>query len=187
MKDETLHFQSHEALDAWLKNLPEYEEWGVGKAKSSNDLWAELEAGETQLTLDGRRRVRVVTGLIHPSPQDPRVLLELSQELADGRKRTRKRPMAEKIQSDENPLTSLYRGLREELRLEADCVDLLRNDPIFIVEERTSNSYPGLTSIYDLYQYEIVCRGLPEKDFTVTEPCGNRSATWGWRELPASL
>ena len=140
MKDETLTFENLEALDSWLKNLPEYEQWGVGKAKSSSDLWAELQAQETHITLDGRRRVRVVTGLIRPSHTDPRILLELSQELADGRKRSRNRPMAEKIQGDEDPITSLYRGLQEELRLEAGQIDFVEDEPSFTVEERTSNS-----------------------------------------------
>jgi len=185
MTDTTLQFESHEELDNWLKQLPEYSEWGVGKAKSSLDLWAELQAGETLLTHNGVRRVRVVTGWIRRSAGDERILLELSQELSDGRKRSRKRPMGEKIQGTETPLHTLYRGLREELRLEAKAVLLLKDEPQYRLEERSSNSYPGLTSIYDLYQYDVLCKELPEEDFTIVEPCGSRSATWGWRERPA--
>ena len=185
MSKTTLQFESHQELDSWLKQLPEYDEWGVGKAKSSQDLWAELQAGETQLTPDGVRRVRVVTGWIRRSAGDEHILLELSQKLSDGRKRSRKRPMGEKIQGQESPLHTLYRGLREELRLEAESVQLLKDEPQYRVEERNSNSYPGLTSIYDLYRYDVLCKDLPEEDFTIVEPCGSRSATWGWREGPA--
>ena len=92
--------------------------------------------------------------------------------------------MGEKIQGQESPLHTLYRGLREELQLESHAIELLQENPEHQVEERTSNSYPGLRSIYDLYRYEMVCRELPENDFTVVEPCGNRSATWGWRARP---
>ena len=184
MTEKTIEFGSYEELNRWLQRLPEYEQWGVGKAKSSRDLWAELQAGETQLTACGRRRVRVVTGWIRRSTDDERILLELSQELGDGRIRSRKRPMGEKIQGQETPLRTLYRGLEEELQLDASSIELLHREPYHHVEERTSNSYPGLSSIYDLYRYEILCRKLPEDDFTVVESCGSRSATWGWRIRP---
>ena len=184
MTENTIQFESHDELDAWLQRLPEYAQWGVGKAKSSEDLWAELQAGETQLTVCGKRHVRVVTGWIRRSAEDQRILLELSQQLGDGRTRSRKRPMGEKIQGEETPLKTLYRGLQEELQLTATEIEFLKSDPYHHVEERTSNSYPGLRSIYDLYRYEVLCRTLPDHDFTVVESCGSRSATWGWRPQP---
>ena len=177
-------FKSLEELQAYLKALPEYDSWDTGSAKSVDNLWRELELGESMIAQDGSRKVRVVVGELRSSPASELRLVELEQTLADGRKRVRStRPMAEKMIGNEEPRTALNRGLFEELGLTTDDFSLLTTEPLTSTTSRLSSSYPGMLSYYQRFIFQVITSALPHEDFTITEPDGIRSATWGWRKI----
>ena len=175
-------FKAFGPLSTYLKSLPEYASWGQGLAKTPENLWHEIQQGESTMTQSGVRKVRVVVGELSQSPSGETRLLELEQTLADGRKRVRSaRPMAEKIIGSEAPLTALKRGLYEELGLNPGDFELVNPQPVVSSIVRLSTSYPGIMSYYDRYIFRVVTSALPGHDFAITEPDGIRSATWGWR------
>ena len=106
---EPIQFKVIDELKTYLQSLPEYEAWGRGSAKSVEHLWEEIRLGESVITQEGARKVRVVVGELRQSTTSDLRLVELEQTLSDGRKRVRsRRPMAEKIIGDENPMRCDY-------------------------------------------------------------------------------
>ena len=180
---EPVQFKVIDDLNTYLQALPEYEAWGNGSAKSVAHLWEEIRLGESVITQEGARKVRVVVGELRQSTTSDLRLVELEQTLSDGRKRVRsRRPMAEKIIANENPMAALERGLLEELNLKSGDYALISPTPEASLTSRLSDSYPGMLSHYERYIFQVVSSGLPQEDFTITEPDGIRSATWGWRQ-----
>jgi hypothetical protein len=178
-----LKFGGLDELEAYLQKLPEYEAWGLNNAKSVQSLWEEIQLGESAINQAGQRLVRVVVAEIRRQVGGDKILMELEQTLADGRKRIRsQRPMAEKIIDQENPKLALVRGLAEELSLQEPDYSILTPEPVVSKTSRMSGSYPGVMSQYERYIYQVLAPNLPEEDFTIVEPDGIRSATWGWRE-----
>ena len=101
-----LTFEGLEELEAYLQKLPEYAAWGLNNAKSVQSLWEEIQLGESTINPSGDRLVRVVVAEVRRHVGGDKMLLELEQTLADGRKRVRsQRPMAEKIIGQESPKT----------------------------------------------------------------------------------
>ncbi len=146
-------------------------------------LWTEIQLGESAINQNGHRLVRVVVAEVRRQPGGDKILVELEQTLADGRKRVRsQRPMAEKIIGQESPQAALVRGLAEELDLQKSDYSILAHEPLISKTSRMSGSYPGVMSQYERLIFQVVAPNLPLEDFTVVEPDGVRSATWGWRE-----
>lgn len=171
-------------MTTYLEALPEYDSWGQGSAKSPQNLWEELQLGESVVTQGGFRKVRVVVGELRQSPTSDMRLVELEQTLSDGRRRVRStRPLAEKIIGSESPLTALKRGLFEELGLSVSDFNLLNPHPVTSSISRLSDSYPGMMSHYERFIFQVVTSALPQSNFTITEPDGIRCATWGWRKV----
>ena len=181
--NKSLTFGDLDELEAYLQKLPEYAAWGLNNAKSVRNLWEEIQLGESTISTDGHRLVRVVVAEIRRQVGGDKILMELEQTLADGRKRIRsQRPMAEKIIAEESPRAALLRGLSEELSLEQGDYSILSPEPIVSKTSRMSGSYPGVMSQYERHIFQVLAPGLPLEDFTIVEPDGLRSATWGWRE-----
>lgn len=175
-------FDNFKELDAYLQKMPEYSEWGRNNAKSPQNLWEEIEAGESSITPDGKRVVRVVVCEVKRGPAEQKILMELEQTLADGRKRVRPhRPMAEKIIGPETALEALERGLLEELSLKPADYIILNTHPTSSITTRLSDSYPGMMSQYERFIFKVISEKLPIEDFTIKEPDGIRMASWGWR------
>ena len=131
-------FPTPQALSAWLRERGvSTESWGKGSAKSVEDLWEEVQAGESELFEQKEeeqqraptpppppppttplRRVRVVS-LTLLSPDDPPLALaEASQALPDGRVRRRGLlPLSEKMCAADGGCwrQAAERGVREEL------------------------------------------------------------------------
>jgi len=175
-------FDAFEELDAYLQKMPEYSEWGKNNAKSPQNLWEEIEAGESTITPDGKRVVRVVVCEIKRSAAEQKILMELEQTLTDGRKRVRpQRPMAEKIIGSDTALETLERGLLEELSLKPGDYTILTTQPTCSIKTMLSGSYPGMMSQYERFIFGVISEKLPIEDFTIKEPDGIRTASWGWR------
>ncbi|WP_374689711.1 NUDIX domain-containing protein [Promineifilum sp.] len=175
-------FADPAALEAWLRGhgLP-LDVWGQGRAKRVADLWAECAAGETTLHDDPlQRRVRVAQVLIR---RGERLLIEVEQEMTDGRRRARLLPPSEKLKGEESPLAAAARCLAEELGLAGRDVKLRElGQPARRVVD--SPSYPGLPTIYLIYTVEATADALPEADFwrdNVAQGDVVRRHLWGWR------
>lgn len=178
-----LKFRGIEELEAYLQKLPEYEAWGLNNAKSVQSLWQEIQLGESVINHAGKRLVRIVVAEIRRQIGGDKILMELEQTLADGRKRVRpQRPMAEKIIGEESPKVALVRGLAEELSLKESDYSIVTPQPLVSKTNRMSGSYPGVMSQYERHIFQVLAPNLPLENFTVVEPDGVRSATWGWRD-----
>lgn len=147
-------------------------------------------------------------------------LLNTWQQLSNGKKKTRNCLLSEKLMTHEVPVQDnlmaiCRRALSEELGyLEDASYELGRGRPApsrdaahagnleveraefidYQVEAMERGSYPGLVTTYHLYTVDIICRGLPERDFCsleFREPDPQTGATelkyvhsWSWLEWP---
>jgi hypothetical protein len=122
-------------------------------------------------------------------------LLNTWQQLSSGKKKTRNCLLSEKLMTDEVPVQDhlmdvCRRALAEEMGfLEDASFELKRGRTVpnqdsahpgnleveraefidYQVEVMQRGSYPGLVTMYHLYTVDIICRGLPEKDFNSLE------------------
>lgn len=128
--------------------------WGKGEAKSLEDYYKELQAGESVIGIDSHgmyRKISVVKMLI----EDPErgVLIEDYQILPDGRRRERGQPPGGKICANEMPIEALFREMSEELNLgKGDFT------PVFYDthgERRNSKSFPGLDTFYEIHTAKV--------------------------------
>ncbi len=183
-----LAFADAAALAAWLRatGVP-LETWGQGGAKTAADLWREVAAGETTLRDDPpRREVRVAQVFIR---RGGRVLMEIEQEMTDGRRRVRDWPPSEKFKRKENAVAAARRCLAEELGLDVSP-DALCEEGELYTRQSDSPSYPGLPTLYRVYTIAIDVAhlpvpGLPHGDFWRDNSAANdpiRRHLWGWRE-----
>lgn len=159
--------------------------WGTGTAKSVENLWEELNRGETRL--HAAPLVRVITGVVQVIVQDDdgRTLVEAEQIFNDGRRRQRGMPPAEKMLPGEKVCDAALRCLNEELDLSAEQVTLLPETYTCKTEQRPSWSYPGLDSYYTIHQVAAQVSGLPEDSFSTSETVeGGESVVsehrWEW-------
>ena len=183
--DDQATFEDQAALERWLAaaGVP-LGRWGRDGAKTPADLWAEVAAGETTLrNAPPRRAVGVAQVLVR---RGGRVLTEIAQEMADGRRRERGRPPSEKLKGGEDAPAAARRCLAEELGIIAPPGVLYEDRP---AEERTldSPSYPGLPTTYRLFPMAVAADdlpALPEVDFWRDNAAAGdpvRRHLWGWR------
>jgi len=157
--------------------------WGQKGAKTPNDLFEEIKAGESKLVLDnqdGLLRLVRTSGVIILSPDGKRFMVEKKQ-IRRGQERERVLPcsMMEKGKYGEEPKDTALRGLREELEFTA--TDLKPR------EERTvrkqSPSYPGLQIENQCFLFETTLTSedygrykngfIRQEDKIIT--------IWGWK------
>lgn len=175
------------ALEAWLAaaGIP-LEQWGRGQAKTVADLWTEIASGEATLRDNPpRREVAVAQVLIRRGDQ---LLIEIEQELSDGRRRMRQRPPSEKLQGGEDALAAARRCLAEELGLALPVTQLYEVEPPDTFS-RVSPSYPGLPTRYAVHTVRVDDEALPLAELPPadfwrdnrgnTDPI--RRHLWGWR------
>ena len=169
------------------------------------ELLSECRAGESALAgardernpdLSARRAirtVRVVTIRIRRpeyADDDPRCLIEISQTFANGKTRSRMRPLSEKLAAGELWRDGVARAVREELGSTARdghplTVHVIDSTYAHAVRERESTSYPGLTSRFDLHRVDAVVRGLPPDDeFESVERTARGDLRARWAFLP---
>jgi 8-oxo-dGTP pyrophosphatase MutT (NUDIX family) len=141
--------------------------WGQPGKKSLQNLWVELQRGESQL-LDHppRRMVRVAELWIR---RGGLLLLEAAQTFADGSVRTVKRPPAEKILPAETPHQAALRCLSEELGVPPGSA-VIASDAVEQQDvDANSLSYPGLRSLYAIFRVSVAVDSLPDGPFTTAE------------------
>ncbi|XP_061342054.1 uncharacterized protein LOC133288343, partial [Gastrolobium bilobum] len=171
----------------WLKpRLPSdsFASWGVKPGtKNVHNLWLELAQGETSLadSTPPVRTVQVVT--VRVTRKDGKFLAESHQELSDGNVRKRGRSLSEKMKPNEDPESAAVRGIREELGSViggvgsepetgfevGDIVTIDPNSYEMRVDERNSDSYPGLPGYYVMHTLNATVEGLPDGDFCTYE------------------
>ncbi|KAE9587275.1 hypothetical protein Lal_00004531 [Lupinus albus] len=174
-------FASPQSLSDWLKpRLPSdsFASWGVKPGtKNVHNLWLELSEGETSLA-DSTPPVRTVQVVaVRVIGKEGSVLIESHQELSDGNVRMRGRPLSEKMKPGEDPESAAVRAVKEELGSvigdgcgdNHDIVRIDMNSYEMKVEERNSDSYPGLPGCYVLHTLNATVEGLPERDFCTFE------------------
>ncbi|XP_058786674.1 uncharacterized protein LOC131661232 [Vicia villosa] len=167
------NFASPQSLSDWLKpRLPSnsFASWGVNPGtKNVHNLWLELSQGETSLDDSNPpvRTVQVVKVLI--TGKDGKFLLESHHELSNGKVSQRNRPLTEKMKPNEVPESTALREIREELGsmlvVGSNAVTIDRNSYEMRVEERDSETYPGLLGCYVFHTFYATVEGLPEGDF----------------------
>ena len=147
--------------------------------KNVHNLWLEISEGETSLA-DSTPPVRTVQVLrVRVIGKDGKFLIESHQELSDGNVRKRGRPLSEKMKPNEDPESAAIRAIKEELGSviggsegDFEIGEIVRIDPNSYemkVEERNSDSYPGLPGCYVLHTLNASVDGLPEGDFYTYE------------------
>jgi len=167
-----LAFADAAALAAWLRaaGVP-LETWGQGGAKTAADLWREVRVAQVFIRRGGR------------------VLMEIEQEMIDGRRRVRDWPPSEKFKLGEDARTAAQRCLCEELGLDVRPVALCEDGRPYI-RKTDSPSYPGLLTVYRVYTIALdaavlPAADLPDNDFWRDNSAANdpiRRHLWGWRE-----
>lgn len=173
---------SVDGLAKWLADRmsaekPGIDSWGVdSQTKCVANLWTELNDGEISLedSIPPRRTVHVAS--VKVRNESGMFLVESHQEMDDGRRRSRNRPLSEKMRPGENVENACRRGLYEELGPEMgarDRVEMILETYRREEQERDSFSYPGLLTRYVLHSMVASVRGLPSSDFCTTENEGH--------------
>jgi hypothetical protein len=126
--------------------------------KSVTDLQAEIDVGETQLqSIEGilTRVVKVVNVAVRVEIGDRSFLLvEDKQIFFTGAIRERGlKCLAEKIINDEQQEIAARRALQEEIGLNFEGELVLIGEE---VKQQSSPSYPGLSTQYQIFSYQIV-------------------------------
>jgi hypothetical protein len=135
--------------DNWLRELGN---------KTIDDLAAEISARETILeSIDGTlmRVIKIANIFIQIQLGDKLfALVEDKQIFFTGAIRQRNlKHLAEKIQGDETPLEAAKRAVKEEINLDFTGEWNFRGEEITV---QKSPSYPGLSSRYQIFNYQII-------------------------------
>ncbi|EKD42919.1 MAG: hypothetical protein ACD_72C00533G0001 [uncultured bacterium] len=154
-----------EVLKAQLQNNGiDLSKWGQGDAKTIEQLFEEIEEGETELIkdIDGKlvRKVLGVGADIYYVDGDKTFRLkEEKQVFGDGRVRVRDfgRAVSEKMKFGEYSHDAMVRGIQEELGISSNVT---LHEIETIVDKKDSPSYPGLMSNYvvDVFKVELTSR-----------------------------
>lgn len=159
-----LAFKDPTTLSTWLQaHGIDSRQWGQANSKTAVHLWQELATGEATLQVDPVcRLVQVVELLVQ---QAGLLLLEVAQEMEDGRVRYRNRFPSEKMKPGETVQEASLRCLWEEVGLQPHQVHILSDTPQPQIVERESDSYPGLRSRYTTFRLETAVACLPPHPF----------------------
>ena len=171
--------------------------YGVGGAKSVEQLREEIAKGESLLRTEGGRLERVVEVLsVMVRGRGGTFLLEDRQVLPTGESRSRRGVfLSEKLVPGEDWRAAVPRAVTEELgslrAADSDEFEIRVDEATYrkTVAEKVSNSYPGLLSKYHMHtvQAEVTLASapLPAEYFDTWEPRpGGRLRTF-WRWGPA--
>lgn len=190
--------QLSELLQSWGV---ESELFGQGEAKTLQHLLQELRAGECELDGEEGELVRVLRNanlvILRPDPEGELlgrstsrerlwlILQEQAQVFRDGRTRHRQlhASIGEKCGRDESPAQAAERALHEELGIHGVRVE---GQPLQHVFRRLSSSYPGLSTEYRMYSWQLL---LPEEHVReeYREEQADKFTVWRWSPLPLTL
>jgi hypothetical protein len=167
------------------------EEWGSGRAKTVEDLLSEINSGETELIEEEGRLIRATEALAINvfSIADGKIwkLREDKQIFTDGRIRERRdetmdTSMGEKISIEELHLKALQRALQEELGVDENF-EFDSREGETLIKERTSSSFPGLTSKLKLHYYDVLLPVEFYKKEGYVETQKNKCTYFTWEEV----
>ena len=156
-KFESFEYLQPKTLGELTQKLIEYSipvnEWGTGYAKTIEHLFDEIQNEECIIReIDGylvRSIEYVGVRILYKDENGITWLLkEDRQEFKDGRVRRRDMPssVSEKMKFGEDSTISAIRGIKEELGIDIDITQLIKQRPHFY--DGGSQSYPGLKSKY---------------------------------------
>lgn len=151
--------------------------FGKGEAKSLGELADEVHRGASRLLLDAaehRKLVRVVDVVLlrlcnETADGSKRFLIEMSEQLPDGRNRTVTRMPGSKKEPEENTKMTVKRILKDSLNM-SDCKVAydLKTKEVF-EEEEDSRNFPGMRTVY---RKEIVECQVTTTDMDVLQRVG---------------
>ena len=149
--------------------------------KSVQSLWEEIQLEESTINQEGQRLVRVVVAKLDDKSVAIRFmgsnkLLPMVASVFGPKDPWQRRSLAMKL-----PI-GRFSGARRRAFDGRGDYSILTPEPQVSRATRMSGSYPGVMSLYERHIYQILAPNLPVDDFTIVEPDGLRSATWGWRE-----
>lgn len=157
--------------------------WGKDGAKTAVHLHREVEVGDCEL-LDNppRRVVHVVELLID---REGMQLMEVAQEMGNGRLRHRNLHPAEKMKTGESVEAAAIRCADEELGV---TVSIIGDTHRQRKREAVSASYPMLMTQYTIHSVKTAVYNLPDDDFWIdngsfTDGDPVRRHQWGWRKI----
>lgn len=138
-----------------LKDYLDLSRYGRGQAKSWDELEAEIREGESHIEWQDGRPIRVVkVACVEVLSHKGERLIEVTQELADGRIRQRGLiGLSEKFKPQEDPDEAARRALAEELGIHEELDFEVMGQAI---EEKESVSYPGLLSRYYKFFFRVL-------------------------------
>jgi hypothetical protein len=114
--------------------------------------------------------------------KDNDILIEDKQIFKDGRVRERNMPLGEKMFPDEDWQEATIRAITEELGSVVNYQPIIVFDKInphlSIIEESTSDSYPGLNTIYEKHFVSVHVPNLPSYPFESHE--AHLTSYWKW-------
>jgi hypothetical protein len=136
------------------------DQYGTGDAKTVDQLYDEIQSGETKLLYDDGVLIRYFRGVIVYVYYGAYKLHEDRQEFSDGRVRRRGFDfLAEKLSGDEVEYFAVHRCLEEEIGV----TDV---KPLFKYAELRANadamSYPGIPTLSELSYFDAI---LPTESF----------------------
>ncbi|HSH02580.1 MAG TPA: hypothetical protein VLL52_08685 [Anaerolineae bacterium] len=174
-------------LESWLRAREvTMAGWGEGEAKTVENLWHEVQGGETLLVEEGDMVLRLVSFVQVIIRRGDRWLVEAEQVLADGRVRRRAVLPSEKFKRGESYALAAGRCLAEELNVGAGEFELLTETYRWRKERMERPTYPGLETLYTFHQVEVVVAGLPDDNFETENRLAGpsdpvRIHRWEWR------
>ncbi|MFN0110252.1 MAG: NUDIX domain-containing protein [Blastocatellia bacterium] len=180
-----MEIQNAERLNNWLTQREiDTSAWGIGVAKSVEDLWAEIVNGESLLESTPLLRVVQVVNVI--IRKNDKVLIETEQQFNGNQTRNRDIPLSEKLKPGEDQIYAALRGIKEELQVGAEQVEILKHSEKPRAELTESPSFPGLQTKYLLHTVEVRIENLPDETFWTDEAPENDSDPvtrhqWQWK------
>ncbi len=144
-----------------LKNLlsrygVDYYMWGKGATKTLNQLFIEINLGESYLSIENNKLLRTISVVnmffFFKRKGNFYFLREDRQEFSNGsiRQRNPISSLSEKMSPNENPVSAIIRGIKEELGF-----DFYMKGKSYLSRTniRKSSSYPGLKTYYKFYDF----------------------------------
>jgi hypothetical protein len=162
--------------------------YGVGNAKTVEQLLSEVSQGESVLTIDQHNRLKRIVNVVgvdvlYETPEgEVYVLKENRQEFKDGRVRRRNvaSSLGEKMKPLESPDQAAKRALWEELGIQT-------SEALYEIghtkKTSFSETYPGIESTYTLNAFVAK---IPENEFDpkgYVEYQGDKTNYYRWELL----
>lgn len=141
--------------------------FGVGEAKTLEQLASEVQNGSVRLMLDAtthKKLVRVVDVVLlrlYSSSRKDRLLIEVGEQYPDGRRRAASRLPGTKKFPHESSQETAFRVLQDLLGVTARAANFAFEDTEVYEEEMDSPSFPGVRTVY---RKEIMEGHLKETD-----------------------